>query len=116
MQQRRFSRIAFDAQVTMKTQGQSCTGRLVDISLKGVLVHCEKAWSAPRDTAAELDIRLSPDVLIHMDATVAHCSAQRVGFHCRHIDVESISHLRRVLELNTGDPQLLDRELSALGE
>ena len=39
-----------------------------------------------------------------------------VGMVCRHIDVDSISHLRRLVELNLGDEALLERELAALGE
>jgi hypothetical protein len=39
-----------------------------------------------------------------------------LGFVCRHIDLESISHLRRLVELNLGDESLLERELAALGE
>jgi hypothetical protein len=38
-----------------------------------------------------------------------------VGLHCRHIDIESLAHLRRLIELNLGDPALLERELAALG-
>jgi hypothetical protein len=50
-----------------------------------------------------------------MDVTVAHCESEHVGFHCDHIDIDSITHLRRLVELNLGDPELLERELSALG-
>jgi len=33
----------------------------------------------------------------------------------QHIDLDSISHLRRLVELNLGDEALLERELAALG-
>ena len=33
-----------------------------------------------------------------------------------HIDLESISHLRRLVELNLGDSSLLERELAALSD
>jgi hypothetical protein len=34
--------------------------------------------------------------------------------HCDNIDVDSVTHLRRLVALNSGDPKLLDRELAAL--
>jgi hypothetical protein len=33
---------------------------------------------------------------------------------CESIDLDSITHLRRLVELNAGDPALLERELTAL--
>ena len=36
------------------------------------------------------------------------------GLICRNLDIDSATHLRRLVELNLGDPKLLERELSAL--
>ena len=49
-------------------------------------------------------------------ATARGQDGELIGFVCRHIDVDSISHLRRLVELNLGDEALLERELAALGE
>ncbi|MCG8610315.1 MAG: hypothetical protein MI864_07240, partial [Pseudomonadales bacterium] len=32
----------------------------------------------------------------------------------KYIDLDSITHLKRLIELNVGDPSLIERELSAL--
>jgi hypothetical protein len=45
---------------------------------------------------------------------VAHVEGEHVGLLCRSIDIESITHLRRLLEINLGDAKLLERELKAL--
>jgi hypothetical protein len=37
------------------------------------------------------------------------------GLRWKHIDVDSLTHLRRLLELNLTDPGLLNRELADLG-
>jgi hypothetical protein len=50
-----------------------------------------------------------------MECRVAHIEPTYVGFHCLRIDLDSISFLRRMVELNTGEPAVLERELSALG-
>jgi hypothetical protein len=49
-----------------------------------------------------------------MAGEVVHREWTLVGVRCVEIDLESISHLRRLVELNLGDAELLHRELSAL--
>jgi hypothetical protein len=39
----------------------------------------------------------------------------RIGYRWEKIDLDSFSQLKRLVELNLGDPELLNRELSALG-
>jgi hypothetical protein len=39
---------------------------------------------------------------------------RHAGVLCRSIDLESITHLRRLIEVNLGDPAASDRELKAL--
>ena len=53
---------------------------------------------------------------IQMEVVLTRTAGGMLGFICRHIDLESISHLRRLVELNLGDEQLLERELATLGE
>jgi hypothetical protein len=38
----------------------------------------------------------------------------QLSLSCTEIDLDSITHLRRLLELNLGDPDLIERELSDL--
>jgi len=38
----------------------------------------------------------------------------KAGMICRSIDLDSITHLRRLIAMNTGDPTLLQRELQSL--
>jgi hypothetical protein len=49
-----------------------------------------------------------------MEVELVHDDHNQLGFHCSHIDVDSISHLRRLIELNLGDEAELERELAAL--
>ena len=49
-----------------------------------------------------------------MEARVVHVEGRYAGLRCLAIDLDSVTHLRRLVELNLGDPALLERELSAL--
>lgn len=53
-------------------------------------------------------------VVIAMAGELAHVEDGRVGVLCRSIDIESITHLRRLIEVNLGDPAASERELKAL--
>jgi len=112
--QRTFTRIDFDAQASISSAEKSWNTDLLDISLKGALVEKPQDWEAEINAPFTLDVNLSDDTRIQMEVTVSHVENNHVGFRCHHIDLESITHLRRIVELNTGNEDLLHRELSAL--
>ncbi len=114
-EQRQFSRIPFDVLVTL-TLGQEVweTG-LIDISLHGALIKEPPNFTSDPEHDYRLAVHLEGGPDICMEVRVAHQENEKLGLNCRDIDVDSITHLRRLVELNLGDPELLERELSALG-
>ncbi len=115
-EQRNYSRIPFDADARIVASEQSWQTDLIDISLKGALVTQPGDWNAAIGDRFFLRIRLGEEVEISMEVEIAHQEDGHIGFHCHHIDVDSVSHLRRIVELNLGDETMLQRELSALGK
>lgn len=49
-----------------------------------------------------------------MNGSIAHKIENRVGIHCKTIDIDSMTHLRKLVEYNLGDHDLLERDLEAL--
>ena len=113
---RRFRRIAFDAKTELRQNGQEWSVQLVDLSLKGLLVQRPTPWQGNGAQAFEVDIHLDADTDVHMQVRLTHDDHGQLGFECEHIDLHSISHLRRLIELNLGDEEELHRELGALLE
>lgn len=113
-EQRRFHRIEFEMPVTLVTDTAQWTCRLLDISLKGALLERPANFQAKHGTPFTLIIALNDEVKIKMDVKLAHLREQQAGFSCELIDMDSVSHLRRIVELNLGATTLLNRELSAL--
>jgi len=113
---RRFARVPFDGQVRIQGPGRTWSAPLIDLSLKGALVGCPEDWPMAAAGAHQIAIELegTEGVAITMDATPVHLGDNRLGFRCDRIDLASASHLRRLVELNLGDPALLERELAAL--
>jgi pSer/pThr/pTyr-binding forkhead associated (FHA) protein len=113
--QRKFSRIPFEVDVTLHDEQRRWETRLLDISLHGALVTAPATFAATEDKRYRLTVHLEGGPDICMDVEVAHREDDELGLNCKDIDVDSITHLRRLVELNLGDPDLLERELSALG-
>lgn len=111
---RQFWRAHFHSPVLLAAQGQVTEADLFDISLKGALIKVPDGWMGRNGDRCQLRLNLSANATISMSTTVAHVAGRRVGLHCDNIDVDSVTHLRRLVALNSGDSTLLDRELTIL--
>ena len=94
--------------------------QVVDISLKGVLLQLPTGSAPQAGMPCLVKLPLSTsgdegaDVIIAMAGELAHVEGRHAGVLCRSIDLESITHLRRLIEVNLGDPAASERELKAL--
>lgn len=116
-ERRNFSRIHFLSNAYLTTaSGGRHIGEIRDLSLKGALVAMASGWQGRSGEGCKLEIPLNhSDAVVVMEGHLAHVGDNNtVGIRCESIDLDSISHLRRLVELNLGDPELLNRELSAL--
>ena len=115
-ERRRFHRILFDSVITIYIGNVKFTSTLVDISLNGVLLARPDKWPSEVNEPVEIDILLDQgEIHIKMTARLAHQETETIGLKCQSIDIESIGHLRRLVELNIGDTDLLNRDIEALG-
>jgi hypothetical protein len=115
-ERRRFKRIAFDAKTELSQGEYIWPVKLIDLSLKGLLIDKPEPWLGDRERHFLVDIYLNDEVGIKMEVQLTHDDHGQLGFVCKHISLESIERLRRLIEFNLGDPQELERELGALIE
>ena len=111
---RRFQRVSFHATTELQLGAIRYEVTLIDLSLNGLLVETNKDIDLQPEQAIQAHIKLEGDALITMDVSLSHKQGTQLGLKCEMIDVDSISHLRRLIELNTGDAQAAERELSEL--
>lgn len=116
-EKRRFHRIFYhaDAQLALAGGGEPQRCKIVDLSLRGCLLELTEPLVGIGNQPYELKFELSAEAVIRMEIVATHIQGNQAGFRCAHIDIDSISLLRRLVELNLGDSELLERELSALG-
>lgn len=114
-ERRHYSRIAFATPAQLLVDQQQLAVRLLDISLKGALVSLPDGVELRAGATCLLNVQLDETGdAIAMHAAVAHGDTRHAGLVCNTIDIDSVTHLRRLVELNLGDADLLQRELSAL--
>ena len=113
---RHFHRIFYNSEASLSSESNNLIlpCKIVDISLKGCLLRFDAPWIEPLENLYTLRLQLSDDVSITMQICVTHVIGNDAGFKCEHIDIDSISQLRRLVELNLGDSELLERDLLAL--
>jgi hypothetical protein len=114
---RKFFRIPFQAEASLFLPDAEYAVDVLDLSLKGALIHLHTNAFITIGTHCTLKIRLDhSSANIRMDATIVHHMADSYGLVCRDIDIDSVTHLRRLVELNLGDETLAEREFSLLCE
>ena len=115
-QRRHFARIHFHAQVMLTEGGISRGCDLIDLSLKGALLQVSGHDPASQGAHCTLSLVLGDDQeTVRMTGTVAHREGKRLGLVWEEIDIDSVTHLRRLLALNRpGDEAGLERELAAM--
>lgn len=115
VEHRHFSRIRFQTGAHLLIDGREIACEVCDLSLKGALIEApDPATLPPPGERCLLELQLDSDARVRMEGDVAHVEGRRLGLVCREIDLDSITHLRRLIELNLGDAALLQREFGAL--
>ncbi|MDO9162317.1 MAG: PilZ domain-containing protein, partial [Methylococcaceae bacterium] len=99
---------------TLSFDNKTWLCEIIDLSLKGCLLKFDFNWKEDLEKTYTLSLQLSEHQLIQMQVSTAHVIGNTAGFKCDHIDLDSISELRRLVELNLGDSSLLERDLQAL--
>ena len=111
---RLFWRAAFRSPVNLVGANSAGPAQLLDISLRGALVEVPGGWPGAIGERYRIELDLGEDAAIAMLAIVSHIENRKVGLRCESIDLDSITHLRRLVALISGDTAMLDRELSVL--
>jgi hypothetical protein len=113
-QHRNFQRVPFDAETRVSQGDKSWAVELIDVSLNGILFKQPSDWSIHPGQPLNIHMHLGDNSHIDMKAQLAHNTKTEVGCQCLHIDLDSITLLKRLIELNLGSDEFLERELSAL--
>ncbi|CZF77947.1 PilZ domain-containing protein [Grimontia marina] len=115
-ERRKFSRVVYRTPATLQQKDRSWEPKLLDLSLKGALLTTPAGWG---ETGKADDYVLSfclneSDITLDMELKLIQENDECLHFEIVHIDIDSASHLKRLVELNVGNDDLLHRELAQL--
>jgi len=110
---RLFQRIPFQTVSRVSLGGKTIDGTLMDISMKGALVELSEGTSPVLGEAVHLEVYLpSSEITLSFEAEIVHLAGNEAGLFFKQVDVDTLTHLRRLLELNSGDEDRVSEELS----
>ncbi len=111
-EQRRFSRVNFHAHTWVSHAGQRVDAELLDLSLRGALLAIDQVVLLQKGQVYPIEIQLGgSDIILKITAELVHIAQEHYGFRFQSIDLDSLAHLRRLMEMNLGDAEQVDREL-----
>jgi len=109
---RHFKRVQFDQDVLIKAGAEVNECQLLDISLKGALVDCDRPQGLTVGSKCDLHMELSgSEISIDVQAVVCYNKHDQIGIQFHELSLDSLTHLRRLVELNLGDTDEIRREL-----
>lgn len=112
---RQFTRILLNATAYLQKTKYVWKTQLIDLSLNGALISKPPESDLSSGNIVYLGFVLPNSfVEIEMQMQVMHIDEQTIGLKCLFIDIESIGHLRNIIELNQVDPNALDREIQSV--
>ncbi len=112
---RKFSRIKFVTDVQIEFNNKIFPGELLDISLNGALFCSKSHISIKEGNCCKLRFALHPsEINLVFYAELVHLHQNKLGFKFLSEDIDTMSHLRRLLELNIGDHDKITRELLSM--
>ncbi|SDD95451.1 PilZ domain-containing protein [Aquimonas voraii] len=112
---RRHSRFPIEGAVRIYSGSAMWQSQLIDLAIRGALVSRPLGFDGRIGNRYRLDVRLEGGPMIAMAVSLARLDNVAAGFSCERIDLDSFLRLKRTIELNLGNAELLNRELSALG-
>jgi hypothetical protein len=114
LDRRRFHRFPVGGTVRLYSGNAMWTTTLLDLSLRGVLVVRPEQWAGLCGSRFRLDLRLEGGLVIGMGVELMRIIDSQLAFGCTRIDLDSFTRLKRFVELNLGNTEILNRELSVL--
>ncbi len=112
-EKRKFKRIRFSIDASIEKDGVRISGRLVDLSMKGALVEVDNALEFIPGRDYNLILYLvSTDLTLEFNSVLIHNRPPFYGFIFNEADIDSLTHLRNIILVNTGDEVESEREFT----
>ncbi|MDA8125786.1 MAG: PilZ domain-containing protein [Deltaproteobacteria bacterium] len=110
---RRRTRVPVHFEVTFQVRTEPIALKTENISLNGML--CQPDPRFAKGDAGAVRIVLGPDAAISAQAEIVRSDAAGLAIAFTEIDETGFFHLKKLVQYNTADADLIDRELRQAG-
>ena len=111
-ERRIFTRVLFHVYAEINFQGETITGQVTDLSLKGMFVHTTCA--VPNGEVMDVKLRMpstNPPLEFHLRTEVVRNTTEGIGLKIVEADVQAFTHLRNIVAMQSNDPDHVLEEL-----
>lgn len=120
-ERRHYTRIIFTNDAILSNGHYNWRVELIDLSLNGALIsHPKQVLPSQLNHQDTFNLSFtltdSDNINVRMSVKIVHVEPEVLGLRCEKMDIDSATHLRRIVELNMGSEDLLLRELEHLIE
>ena len=120
-ERRQYHRVNFDSIASLSANDQSFDCQIIDLSIHGVLLRPHGVLYVKEELEYQLIVPLDTaenksEQKIEMAIKLVRQNPDNIAFKCENLDLDSITHLRKIIELNSGDPSILERDMKTLCE
>ncbi|YCO03178.1 PilZ domain-containing protein [Vibrio sp. VNB-15] len=116
-ERRRFSRIIYQVSALVEQSDLALQATIQDLSLHGLLLRAENANSLESSLPVEVAFSFAQsEQVMQLTADIIAVADNEIRLKIINIDIDSISQLKRFIELNVGNNELLNRELEYLSD
>ena len=107
-EKRKRSRISINLNVIINFDGFKINTQTIDISLKGIF--CKPHESVKAGKICSVLIWLTEEEKIEVKGQVVRSTSDGMAIDFQKMDIDSFSHLYRLIRYNCNDPDKLDKE------
>lgn len=112
MSTRKFSRVKFCVDATVKTGDRQFNGGVENLSMSGMFLVTEERL--PMDDSADITIGLtgtSPQISVNFTGRVSRIDENGMAFTFQKIDLDSYTHLKNIIAYNIEDSEKVMEEI-----
>lgn len=114
-ERRQFSRVVYHNKANFSQGECKWCSTIKDISIHGALLEKPKNWKKTSDNNCYMEIALAENTpKIKLQASLVAEQENNLRFQIEKIDIESMTQLRRLVELNIGNDTILHENLNEL--
>jgi|TARA_B110000091_G_scaffold86633_1_gene95112 hypothetical protein len=98
---RQFTRVLFSIEATLDIEEQTYPVVIHDISLNGALISAPYCKESLKGKFGTLSFQLGDNKTeVTMHISIVHENEYEAGLQCSAVDIDSVIHLRRLIEMN----------------